>query len=73
MRRTFLHERLLTEVKAAWGVNHGEWFVWPRLAWKLTPLTHLLLEGRAIGGDPDQPIGQYRRHDGILVGIRRYF
>jgi len=46
--------------------------VWPQLTWKLTPFTHVLLEARVIGGDATQPIGQYRDHDGIRIGMRRF-
>lgn len=72
LRRSFRDERLLTELKIVYKPNYGDYIVWPQLTWKLTPLTHLLLEARVIGGDAKQTIGQYRDYDGIRVGLRRF-
>jgi hypothetical protein len=72
LRRSFYDERLLTELKIVYNPNHGDYIVWPQLAYKLTPLTHLLFEARVIGGDATQPIGQYRDYDGIRIGMRRF-
>ena len=72
LRRSFRDERIWTELKVVYNPNHGDYILWPQLTWKLTPLTHLLFEARVIGGDPTQPIGQYRDYDGIRVGMRRF-
>jgi hypothetical protein len=34
--------------------------------------TCICSKARVIGGDPHQPIGQYRDYDGIRVGMRRF-
>jgi hypothetical protein len=73
LRRTFRHEQVATELKLAYNPNHGDLLFWPQLTYKVTPLTHVILEGRVLAGDPTQTIGQYRDHDGIRVGLRRYF
>jgi hypothetical protein len=72
LRRSFRDERILTELKVVFNPNHGDYIFWPQVLYKLTPLTHLLFEARVIGGDPTQPIGQYRDYDGIRVGLRRF-
>ena len=73
VRHTFRDERLLAEVKVAYNPNHGDWFVWPQLAYKLTPSFHALWEARVIGGSADHQIGEYRDHDGIRLGVRYLF
>jgi len=73
LRHTFRDERVLTELKIAYNPNHGDYFVWPQLAYKLTPSLHALFEARIIGGSPNHQIGQYRDHDGIRVGFRYLF
>jgi hypothetical protein len=73
LRQTFRSERLLAELKVAYGPNHGDYFVWPQLAYKLTPTLHALFEARVIGGDENQTIGQYGDWDGLRVGFRRLF
>jgi hypothetical protein len=73
LRHSFRDERLLAELKVAYNPNHGDFFLWPQLAYKLTPTLHALLEARILGGDRDQPIGQYRDYDGVRVGLKRYF
>jgi hypothetical protein len=72
LRRSFRDERVLAELKVVYKPNHGDYILWPQVAYKLTPLTHLLLEARFIGGDANQPIGQYRDYDGIRVALRRF-
>jgi hypothetical protein len=72
LRRNFRDERLLTELKVVFNPNHGDYIIWPQVAYKLTPLTHLLFEARVIGGDPNQPIGEFRDYDGIRIGMRRF-
>lgn len=73
LRQTFRDDRLLAELKVAYNPNHGDFFFWPQLAYKLTPSLHALFEARVLGGDAAHPIGQYRDHDGIRVGVKRYF
>jgi hypothetical protein len=72
-RRAFHHDRLLAEVKVAYNPNHGDYYVWPQLTYKVTPSLHALFEARVIGGSRTHEIGQYRDYDGILVGLRRFF
>jgi hypothetical protein len=73
IRQTFLDERLTTELKVAYNPNHGDYYVWPQLGYRLTGNLHALLEARIIGGDPEQTIGEYRDHDGIKIGLRQFF
>jgi hypothetical protein len=73
MRRAFLRDSLLTQVKVAYNPNHGDLYVWPQLAYKLTPTLHALFEARVIAGSRSHEIGQYRDLDGILIGLRRFF
>jgi hypothetical protein len=73
LRRSFRDERLWTELKLVFNPNHGDYIVWPQIAYKLTPLTHVIFEARVIGGDRNQPIGQFRDYDGIRIGMRRFF
>jgi hypothetical protein len=73
LRQSFRDERIRAELKIAYNPNHGDFFLWPQLSYKLTATLSALLEARVIGGDPHQRIGQYRDHDGIKIGLRRYF
>ncbi len=73
LRQSFRDERVLGELKVAMNPNHGDYFVWPQLTYKLTPELQALLEARLIGGDPDHQIGQYRDRDGIRIGFRYLF
>jgi hypothetical protein len=73
LRQTFRDDRLLAEVKVAYNPNHGDFFVWPQLAYKLMPNLHVLFEARVLGGSATQTIGQYRKYDGIRIGLKRYF
>ncbi len=73
LRQSFRDERVLAELKIAINPNHGDYFVWPQLAYKLTPAWHALFEARVIGGDPNHQIGQYRDYDGIRIGFRYLF
>jgi len=73
LRQTFRDDRLLAELKIAYNPNHGDYFLWPQLSYKLTPTLHALFEARVIGGTATQEIGQYRDHDGIKIGLRRFF
>ena len=50
IRQSFRDERLWLELKAAYNPNHGDFFLWPQLAYKLTPSLIGILEGRVIGG-----------------------
>ncbi|MEO6025938.1 MAG: hypothetical protein ABIR79_03610 [Candidatus Binatia bacterium] len=73
IRQTFLDERLSLQLKAAYTPNHGDFFLWPELGYKLTSNLIGILEGRILGGSRTQPIGQYRDYDGIRVGLRWAF
>ena len=73
LRKSFRDDRFLAEVKIAYNPNHGDFLLWPQLGYKLTPLLHAQLEARVIGGSATHPIGQYRDHDGIRIGIEQYF
>jgi hypothetical protein len=73
LRQTFRDERLLTELKVAYNPNHGDFYVWPQIAYKLTPTLHAILAARVLGGDGTHPIGQYRDYDGIHIGLKRFF
>jgi len=73
VRREFRGDRLLAEVKLGYEPNHGEVVLWPQLTYKLTPSLHALFEARVISGSRKHEIGQYRDHDGILIGLRRFF
>ena len=73
IRQTFQDERLLAELKVAYNPNHGDYFVWPQLTYRLSDNLHALFEARVLGGDPNQEIGEYRDHDGIKLGMRLFF
>ena len=73
LRQTFRDDRLLAEIKIAYNPNHGDFFLWPQLGYKLTSNLHALLEARVLGGDGTHPIGQYRDYDGIRIGLKRFF
>lgn len=73
LRQTFWDDRLLAEVKVAYNPNHGDYYVWPQLAYKLTPTLHALFEARVIGGSATHQIGEYRDYDGIRIGLKRFF
>jgi hypothetical protein len=73
LRQTFRDDRLLAEVKIGYNVNHGDVLVWPQVAYKLTSNLHALFEARVLSGDGGHTIGQYRDHDGIKIGLKRYF
>jgi hypothetical protein len=73
IRQTFLDERLSLELKTAYNPNHGDYFVWPQVAYKLTADLAALAEARIIGGSSRQTIGQYRDNDGIKLGVRWSF
>jgi hypothetical protein len=72
-RRAFREERVETQLKVAYNPNHGDYYVWPSLTYKVTPNLHFLFEARVIGGSRTHEIGQYRDYDGILIGLRRFF
>lgn len=69
-RQSFRDERLRAELKLAYVPNHGDYYVWPQLTYKVRPRCHLLLGARFIGGTRTQRIGQYRDYDGVRLGIR---
>lgn len=73
IRQTFRDERLSLQLKAAYNPNHGDFFLWPQLGYKLTANLSAILEGRVIGGTRTQQIGQYRDYDGVRVGARWSF
>jgi hypothetical protein len=73
LRQSFRDERLTTELKLAYNPNHGDYYVWPQITYRIAENWHALFEARVLGGDPNQTIGQYRHHDGIKIGLRRFF
>ena len=73
IRQTFRDERLTRELEVAYNANHGDFFVWPQLTYRLTDSLHAFFEARVLGGTATQPIGQYRHDDGIKSGFRRFF
>ncbi len=73
IRQTFRDERLSLQLKAAYNPNHGDFFLWPQLGYKLTSNLIGILEGRVIGGTRTQQIGQYRDYDGVRIGVRWVF
>jgi hypothetical protein len=73
LRQTFRDDRLLAELRIAYNPNHGDFFLWPQLAYKLTSNLHALVEAHVLGGDGTHPIGQYRDYDGIRIGLKRFF
>jgi hypothetical protein len=73
LRQTFRDDRLLAELKIAYNPNHGDFYLWPQLGYKLTSNLHALVEARVLGGDGIHPIGQYRDYDGIRIGLKRFF
>lgn len=73
IRQTFRDDRLSVQFKAAYNPNHGDFFLWPQLGYKLTANLIGILEGRVIGGTRTQQIGQYRDYDGVRVGVRWVF
>jgi len=73
LRQTFRDDRLLAELKIGYNPNHGDFFLWPQVAYKLTSNLHAAFEARILGGDGTHPIGQYRDYDGIRIGLKRFF
>jgi hypothetical protein len=73
IRQTFRDDRLSLQLKAAYNPNHGDFFLWPQLGYKITPSVVGILEGRVIGGTRTQQIGQYRDYDGVRIGLRWLF
>ncbi len=73
LRQTFFDERLSLALKTAYNPNHGDYFVWPQAAYKLTAGLAAIAEARVIGGARGQTIGQYRDYDGIRLGVRWSF
>ena len=73
IRQTFRDDRLSLQLKVAYNPNHGDFFLWPQLGYKLTSNLVGLLEGRVIGGSRTHQIGQYRDYDGVRVGLRWAF
>jgi hypothetical protein len=73
IRQTFRDDRLSLQLKAAYNPNHGDFFLWPQLAYALTPNLIGLVEGRILGGSRSQQIGQYRDYDGVRLGMRWVF
>jgi len=69
-RQSFFDERLRGELKLAYIPNHGDYYVWPQVTYKIRPRCHLLLGARIIGGTRTQRVGQYRDHDGVRLGLR---
>src|SRR5205085_3371775 len=73
IRRSFHDERLLAEVKLAYNPVHGDAYVWPEITYRITPTLHAFFQARVITGDRSQLIGEYRDHDEVVVGMRRFF
>jgi hypothetical protein len=73
IRRSFRDERVLAQVKVGYNPNHGDVYVWPEVTYRITPTLHALFEARVIAGNRSQQIGEYRDHDEIVVGLRRFF
>jgi hypothetical protein len=73
IRQSFRDERLRAELKVAYNPNHGDFFVWPQLTYRLTDDLHAIFEARVLGGSKNQLIGQYRDHDGIKLGLQHFF
>ena len=72
LRQSFRDQRLQAELKLGYNPGHGDFFVWPRLGYTFAPNWQALFEARVLGGDREQTIGQYREHDGIFIGLRRF-
>lgn len=73
IRQTFRDDRLTLQLKVAYDPSHGDFFLWPQLAYGLTSSLVGLVEGRMLGGPRTQPIGQYRDYDGVRIGMRWAF
>ena len=55
LRQSFRDERLTTELKLAYNPNHGDYYVWPQITYRIAENWHALFEARVIGGDPTRP------------------
>jgi hypothetical protein len=73
LRKRFWDERLEFDGRAYMAVDKADWFVMPRLGWRIRDDVRVRVGYLAIGGPRRSLVGQYGRNDEVLFDARWTF
>jgi hypothetical protein len=73
VRRQFLQDRLELELRTAYTVDSGGWFVFPRVSYAVTDALRVRLGYLALGGPARSFLGQYAANDEVVLQARYSF
>jgi hypothetical protein len=73
LRRSFVGDRLLAEIRGIYVIEEESWFVYPRVSYQIRDDLRLRIGYLAVGGPEDSLIGQYKRNDEVVFQARYSF
>lgn len=73
LRRKFLQDRFEAELRAAYQVERGGWFAFPRVSYAVTDQLRVRLGYLMVGGSRKSLIGQFGKNDELVIQARYSF
>jgi hypothetical protein len=73
VRRLFLQERAEVEVRALYALDRGDWFLFPRVSYRLGDNFRFRFGYLAIGGSRNSLFGQFGNNDEVVMQARYSF
>ena len=73
IRRRFLQDRFEAELRAAYSIERGGWFAFPRISYNITDDIRVRLGYVMLGGSRNSLIGQFGNNDEVVLQARYSF
>lgn len=70
LKKRFFDDRVDLDLRAAYGIERGWWFIMPRVGYRLRDDVHLRAGYLAIGGPQASYLGQFNKNDEVLLQLQ---